>query len=244
MPFTNEQAKQIKQQLLTQISQLPADQQQQAKEYIEAMNNEELEEFLKKQQAMAGQQQQGQAPQSKSPAEASTGKQAATECVFCALAKKQMPSVALYEDKDYIAALEIRPFSQGHTILIPKKHIKQTKSLPAKALTLANRIGKHIVKKLKKEKAESFQVTTTAEMNHAIVNIIPIYKDQPQTYQRQESKPEELQKLAIKIGEVPKRAPPKKKTKAEKEKQQQEKDSKESKGTKSNLPNFPRRVPR
>ena len=196
MPLTDEQAKQIKEQLLPQIKQLPEEQQAQAKQYIEGMNNEQLEEFLKQNQIAM--QQQGQQPQQAQ----TTSKAKGTKCVFCSIAKKEMQSFALYEDKDYLAALEINPFSKGHTLLIPKKHIKQTKSLPTKAYNLANRVGKHIVKKLK---AESFQVTTSAELGHAIINIIPTYKKQPLTYERTQKKPEELQELAIKIGEVTKR---------------------------------------
>jgi len=193
MPLTEEQVKALKEQILSQVKQLPEDQQAQAQEYISGMNNEQLEEFLKKNQM--AQEQQGQAePGQPTPAGKPGG-----ECIFCSIANKKIESLAIYEDKDYMASLEINPFSKGHTILIPKKHIKKTKSLPARALTIANKIGKHLVKRLK---SESFQVTTNADMAHAIVNIIPTYKDKPITYQREQTKPEELQKLAIKIGEV------------------------------------------
>ena len=58
-------------------------------------------------------------------------------------------------------------------------------------------------------------------------------------YQRQESKPDDLQKLAIKIGEVPKRQPPKKSSKP---KQQKEKQSKTN--SRRKLPQLPRRIPK
>jgi len=225
MSINDEQAKTIKEQLFKQITQLPEDQQEQAKQYIEGMNNEQLEEFLKQNQIA---QEKQQAPTPGGKGEGKAPKQ--SQCVFCAIANKEMEALALYEDKDYIAVLEIRPFSKGHAILIPKKHIKKTKSLPSKAFTLANRVGKHIVKKLK---AESFQVTTTAEMNHAIINIIPIYKGKPLTYERTETDKNKLQELAMKIGAITKREPPKKKPKVKMTKEE----------IKKSIIQLPRRIP-
>lgn len=215
MPLTDEQAKAIKEQLLKSIPQLPKEQQTGAIKYIQSMNNLQLEEFLIKNQMIQKEKQLNSTLAQKTQKTTKPKKLTKTEkekqqCVFCALSNKTMPSIQLYEDKDYLAALEIRPFTEGHTILIPKKHIKKTKSLPSKSFTLANMIGKHITKKLK---AVSFQVTTTSEMNHAIINIIPTYKKQPLTYERQETKPTDLQRIAIKIGEIKKKKMPKKKSK-------------------------------
>jgi histidine triad (HIT) family protein len=43
-------------------------------------------------------------------------------CVFCRIVSGEAPSSIVYEDKDYIAFLDIRPFSLGHTLVCPKKH--------------------------------------------------------------------------------------------------------------------------
>jgi len=178
MPINDEQAKQIKEQLAKQIEKLPEDQKAQASEYISKMNNEELEQFLKQNQMT----QQGEG-----------------QCIFCAIGEKKVPSTIIYEDKEHLAVFEIKPFTEGHVVLIPKKHIEKTKSLSDKSLAIANKIGIHLVEKLK---AESFQITTNAEMGHAIINIIPLYKDQPLTYQRKESKPEDIEKLKTKTGTI------------------------------------------
>lgn len=225
MVLTDEQSKQVKAQLLQQIkTTLPAEQQESASKYIDAMNSKELEEFLIKNKLIKTQAQ---------PAKGKTKPKKQQECVFCAIANKQMPALPIYEDKDFLAVLEIKPFSKGHTILIPKKHIKKTKSLPSKAFTAANRIGKHVVKKLK---AQSFQVTTAADMEHAIINIIPTYKKQPLTYERKPIDQKELQELAMKIGEVKKRVVGKKKT-------AKPKDILEAKQVKDTVIKLPRRIP-
>ena len=44
------------------------------------------------------------------------------DCVFCAIAKGEIPSFKVYEDDVVLAYLDINPFSFGHTLVIPKRH--------------------------------------------------------------------------------------------------------------------------
>ncbi|MCS7134248.1 MAG: HIT family protein [Candidatus Pacearchaeota archaeon] len=46
------------------------------------------------------------------------------ECVFCKIAKKEFPCYKVYEDKNFLAFLDIRPLNKGHTLVIPKKHYR------------------------------------------------------------------------------------------------------------------------
>jgi len=206
MPLTDEQASNIKEQILKQIENFPEDKREQIKSYVLAMNNEELEEFIIKNNLMK--KEDNSTPQSNN----SQKNKQTPECVMCMIANKQIESLIIYEDKDYIAALEINPASEGHILLIPKKHLKETKQLKAKALTIADKIGKHLVKQLK---AENFQISTSDEMKHAIVNIIPTYKDKKLNYDRKPADKKKLQEVAIKIGKINAREP---KTQIKKEK--------------------------
>ncbi len=43
-------------------------------------------------------------------------------CVFCAIVAGQAPAIRIYEDDGYLAILDIRPFTRGHTLVIPKQH--------------------------------------------------------------------------------------------------------------------------
>ena len=43
-------------------------------------------------------------------------------CVFCAIIAGQAPAVRIHEDDDFLAILDIRPFTRGHTLVIPKSH--------------------------------------------------------------------------------------------------------------------------
>ena len=52
-------------------------------------------------------------------------------CIFCKIAHKEIPANIVYEDADFIAFLDIRPFSPGHTLVIPKKHYRWVWDVPA-----------------------------------------------------------------------------------------------------------------
>ena len=43
-------------------------------------------------------------------------------CVFCAIAEGEIPSFKVYEDDLVLAYLDINPFTEGHTLVIPKAH--------------------------------------------------------------------------------------------------------------------------
>jgi histidine triad (HIT) family protein len=45
------------------------------------------------------------------------------DCIFCRIVKGEIPSFKVWEDEDFFAFLDINPISEGHTLLIPKKHI-------------------------------------------------------------------------------------------------------------------------
>jgi histidine triad (HIT) family protein len=43
-------------------------------------------------------------------------------CIFCAIVAGSAPSSRVYEDEAVLAFMDIRPFSEGHTLIIPKEH--------------------------------------------------------------------------------------------------------------------------
>lgn len=46
------------------------------------------------------------------------------KCTFCDISNGICPAHIIYEDETIIAFLDIDPISEGHTLIIPKKHIK------------------------------------------------------------------------------------------------------------------------
>jgi len=44
------------------------------------------------------------------------------DCIFCKIAAGQIPSTKVYEDDNVLAFMDIGPISEGHTLVIPKRH--------------------------------------------------------------------------------------------------------------------------
>lgn len=45
-------------------------------------------------------------------------------CIFCKIVKGEIPCYKIHENDDFLAFLDIAQFSEGHTIIIPKKHFR------------------------------------------------------------------------------------------------------------------------
>ena len=45
-----------------------------------------------------------------------------SDCIFCRILAGEIPSFRIYEDEATFAFMDINPVSQGHLLVIPKKH--------------------------------------------------------------------------------------------------------------------------
>jgi len=45
-------------------------------------------------------------------------------CIFCQIVAGEIPSYKIYEDDRYLAFLDISQVVDGHTLLIPKEHLR------------------------------------------------------------------------------------------------------------------------
>jgi diadenosine tetraphosphate (Ap4A) HIT family hydrolase len=67
-------------------------------------------------------------------------------CVFCAIVAGEAPALKIYEDNDYLAILDIRPFTRGHTLVIPKRHTVDLTDTPPQTLADMVTIGQRIAR--------------------------------------------------------------------------------------------------
>lgn len=65
-------------------------------------------------------------------------------CVFCDVVADAAPAVRVYEDDEYLALLDIRPFTRGHTLVIPKRHTVDLTDTPAATLAGMLAVGQRI----------------------------------------------------------------------------------------------------
>lgn len=76
------------------------------------------------------------------------------DCLFCKIANKEIEAKILYEDEDLMVILDAYPDTDGHTLVIPKKHYEDIYSIDPemflkifttgkeKAQTLMNKLDK------------------------------------------------------------------------------------------------------
>ena len=171
--ITDEQADQIKEQLLQQLKHFPEDKREQMKQQVLSMSTQEVEEFVKQNQLA----QQGQ-----------QGKQ---QCVFCSIIEGKIPCFKINENKGNIAILELNPLSKGHTLIIPREHLDKT---PDSSQELAKQIADNLKEKLKPKEVN---INETNIMGHALLEVIPIYGDEKERKKVSEQELKELQKIMM-----------------------------------------------
>lgn len=54
-----------------------------------------------------------------------------TNCLFCKIARGEVPAVKVYEDDDTLAFMDLYPSTRGHVLVIPKHHFENIYGLPA-----------------------------------------------------------------------------------------------------------------
>jgi len=72
------------------------------------------------------------------------------DCVFCKIARHEIPAQIVYEDDDVVAFKDLKPVAPLHILVIPKKHVAGIASLADEDAALMGRMLL-AVKKLAKE---------------------------------------------------------------------------------------------
>ena len=67
-------------------------------------------------------------------------------CVFCEIVAGAAPAVRVYEDDAFLGLLDIRPFTRGHTLVIPKQHSVDLTDTPAPTLAGLIAVGQRIAR--------------------------------------------------------------------------------------------------
>jgi histidine triad (HIT) family protein len=67
-------------------------------------------------------------------------------CVFCAIVAGEAPAIRIHDDDDYLGILDIRPFTRGHTLVIPKKHTVDLTDTPPETVAGMAVVGQRIAR--------------------------------------------------------------------------------------------------
>jgi histidine triad (HIT) family protein len=105
------------------------------------------------------------------------------KCVFCKIASKEADASIVYEDAEIMAFMDIRPVSEGHTLIIPKKHCVDIFDTPEELLGAAHKVTKKIAVAVKKAtKADGISIVQQngkaagQEIFHLHIHVIPRFE--------------------------------------------------------------------
>ncbi len=175
MPITTEEASKIKEHLLIQLDNFPEDKRAQVSEQINSMTDEQIEAFVKQNNLnhLGGQ------------------------CIFCSIVAAKTPSYKIGEDSNAIAILELNPLSKGHSLIIPKEHLDK---VPDSVDLLAQEISRKLKKKFN---PNEIKINELKIMDHALLEVIPIYGNETEKRQASEEELKSLQEEILKVEEIP-----------------------------------------
>lgn len=103
------------------------------------------------------------------------------DCLFCKIANGEIPCYKVYEDEKTLAFLDVNPDSDGHTLIIPKKHFTDLDDIDIETLKYINNASKK-VKKLLEEKLNCTGLSllqnngSAQEVKHYHMHLKPYYK--------------------------------------------------------------------
>lgn len=104
------------------------------------------------------------------------------DCIFCKIIAGEIPAKKVYEDELVMAFLDVSPHTDGHTLIIPKKHYKDILEMDDEILKHIQCTAKKIFK-LYEDKLDIKGMTLVQnngygqEVKHYHIHLVPRYKD-------------------------------------------------------------------
>ena len=129
-------------------------------------------------------------------------------CVFCKIAKGDIPSKVLYEDDEFKVILDLGPATKGLALILPKNHYRNLYEIPdeaaGKVMLLAKKMALHMTEKLNCDGFNLVQNNGEAAgqtVFHFHMHLIPRYREDGQKigWKPQEVSQEELEETRKQI---------------------------------------------
>ncbi|OZI72212.1 HIT family protein [Bordetella genomosp. 12] len=97
-------------------------------------------------------------------------------CLFCRIARHELPAHAVHEDSRIFAFLDIHPVRRGHVLIIPKQHYPYFEDMPADLaghiVNLGQRLARHMKRLYSVERVGL--AFTGIHVAHAHAHIVPM----------------------------------------------------------------------
>ena len=99
------------------------------------------------------------------------------KCIFCKIAKGEIPCDKIYEDEKFLAFLDIQPISFGHLLIIPKKHVVWMQDADDETIAEIFQLSKKLMLAMKKGVGCDYVHVSVVgkDVPHFHVHLIPRY---------------------------------------------------------------------
>lgn len=102
------------------------------------------------------------------------------DCIFCKIINGDIPSCKVYEDDLVLAFLDINPETNGHTLIIPKKHFKDLSEIDQAELNHILKVAKDLSLKIQEKlNCDGFTLIQNngfvQDVKHFHLHIVPKY---------------------------------------------------------------------
>jgi diadenosine tetraphosphate (Ap4A) HIT family hydrolase len=100
------------------------------------------------------------------------------DCIFCKIAKGEIPAMKFWEDKNFIAILDIAPNSEGQALVISKDHYPSNIVDESEELFISHFIAARKVAKLMDRNLKVKRTAIVLEgmgVNHAHIKLYPLH---------------------------------------------------------------------
>jgi histidine triad (HIT) family protein len=127
-------------------------------------------------------------------------------CTFCRIAKNEAPAGRIYEDQQVVAFLDNRPISEGHTLVVPKRHYTNIYEIPDEEAAYLFKIVKKVADAVQRGmKADGISIIqNNGAAAHQVIfhlhaHVIPRYEGHQSQRFREIHQENELSEVAQKI---------------------------------------------
>ncbi len=71
------------------------------------------------------------------------------DCIFCAIIEGRAPAEVIFEDEETMAFMDINPANPGHTLVVPKQHVRDIYELDEGAAAAVMRTAVRVARAIK-----------------------------------------------------------------------------------------------
>lgn len=127
------------------------------------------------------------------------------DCIFCKIINGELPSKTVYEDDLIKVIMNINPNTNGHLLVLPKKHYTNIMDIPDEVVTHSLKVIREALFPLLKERLNCEGLTLAEnnelgqEIKHFHIHLIPRYPDDGADFNYDESKLTDLDQVFEKL---------------------------------------------